>query len=195
MKLAVPIVLVLLLAATAAVAASAHRSQPPDASRCGGELWRLKTFSDGDRNRVDLTPQQTTIGAIRERHGPGKPPTRRTTSFQLHVWEVPAQVTSFKLDPTGALRLQLYDDPAYINAVIPSPNCLSAKTRDRADMLEAWRFFTGKCGRGTSAWQSLGAIFLVRGLGFWSQKTQLRGTAPNGGELNPVTGLRVVVRC
>ena len=195
MKRAGVFALIFLAAGAAAATAGGHHSAAPNASRCGGQLWRLKTFSDKQRRRVDLTPVQTTIAAIRERKGPGRTPTRRTTKFQRHVWEVPAQVTSFRLDPTGALRLQLYDDPAYINAVIPSPNCLSAKTRDRGEILDAWRFFTGKCGKGTPDWQSLGAIFLVRGLGFWSQKTAVRGTAPNGAELHPVTGLRVVVRC
>jgi hypothetical protein len=194
-KRVVPIVLLLLLASSAAVAASARRSQGPSASRCGGQLWRLKTLSDVDRRRVDLNPEQTTIGAIRERHGPGRPPTRRTTNFQRHVWELPAQVTSFKLDPTGALRLQLYDHDAYLNAVIPSPSCLSRTTRGRAEILAAWRFFAGKCGKGTDDWQSLGAILFVRGVGFWNAKTPVRGTAPNGAELHPVTGLRVVAGC
>jgi hypothetical protein len=185
------------LAAGAAVATAAGRhSAAPSANRCGGEVWRLKTLSDAQRRQVDLNPQQTTIGAIRERHGPGRTPRRRTTTFQLHVWEVPAQVTSFKLDPTGSLRLQLYDHEAYLNAVIPAPSCLSRTTRDRAEIAATWHFFVAKCGTGTPAWQSLGAILLVRGVGFWGQKRPLvRGTAPNGAELHPVTGLRVVAGC
>ena len=144
---------------------------------------------------MQLAPQATTIGAIRDRHGPGRPPTRRTTTFQLHVWEVPAQITSFKLDPTGAVRLELFDDNAYLHAVIPSPACLSSKTRARSAIAASWRAFTSKCGKGTRDWQSLGAILLVRGVGFWGQRTETQGTAPNGAELYPVTGFRVVVGC
>jgi hypothetical protein len=188
--------LILLAAASAAAATAAgHHASAPNAARCGGPLWRLKTLSDPQRRKVDLLPRQTTIAAIRDRPGPGRPPKRRTTPFQLHTWEVPAQITSFKLEATGALRLVLYDHGAYMNAVIPAPTCLSASTRDRAGVISTWQGFVGKCGKGTSSWQSLGAIFFVQGIGFWSQKRQLRGAAPNGAELHPVTGLRVVVSC
>jgi hypothetical protein len=182
-------------AGTAAATAGQRHSAAPSAARCGGPLWRLKTFSDPQRRRVDLAPQQTTIAAIRERKGPGQPPTRRTTPFQLHTWEVPAQITSYKLEATGAIRLVLFDNGAYMNAVIPAPSCLSARTRERAEVIATWLAFVARCGKGTSTWQSLGAIFFVRGIGFWSQKGQLRGAAPNGAELHPVTGLRVVVSC
>ncbi len=195
MKRAGIFALIFLAAGAAAATAAGRHSAAPSAARCGGPLWRLKTLSDVQRAKVDLVPRQTTIGEIRELHGPGHPPTRRTTSFQFHTWEVPAQITSFKLEATGALRLVLYDHGAYMNAVIPAPNCLSAKARDRAEVIATWQGFVAKCGKGTSSWQSLGAIFFVRGVGFWSQKRQLRGAAPNGAELHPVTGLRVVVSC
>jgi hypothetical protein len=196
MKRAGVFALIFLAAAgTAAATAGGRHSAAPSASRCGGPLWLLKTLSDAQRAKVDLAPQQTTIAAIRERKGPGHPPRRRTTQFQLQTWEVPAQVTSFKLEATGALRLVLFDNGSYMNAVIPAPSCLSARTRDRAEVIATWQAFAARCGKGTSNWQSLGAIFFVRGVGFWSQKRALRGAAPNGAELQPVTGLRVVVSC
>jgi len=196
MKRAGVFALIFLAAAgTAAATAGGRHSAAPSAARCGGPLWLLKTLSDPQRAKVDLVPQQTTIASIRERKGPGKPPTRRTTAFQRQTWEVPAQITSFKLEATGALRLVLFDHGAYMNAVIPAPNCLSARSRDRAEVVATWQAFVAKCGKGTSTWQSLGAVFFVRGVGFWSQKRQFRGAAPNGAELHPVTGLRVVVSC
>ena len=195
MKRAGVFALIFLAAGAAAATAAGRHSAAPSASRCGGELWRLKTFSDLQRTRVDVTPQSTTLGAIRERRGPGGVPTRRTTRYQLHTWEVPAQITLFRLDPTGSVRLVLYDDNAYINAVIPAPACLSPRTRQRASILAAWHLFVDKCGHASSDWQPLGAIFFVRGLGFWGGKTPQRGGAPNGAELHPVTGLRVVAGC
>lgn len=182
-------------AAFAVAPATAHHSATPTASRCGGQLWRLKTLSDRLRRRVELAPQTTTIAAIRDRHAPGRPPTRRTTPFQLHTWEVPAQVTSYKLDATGAVRLVLYDDEAYVNAVIPSPDCLSSATRDRTEIAATWRTFVTRCGKASRDWQSLGAILFVRGVGFWSERRGLRGAAPNGAELYPVTGIRIVAGC
>jgi hypothetical protein len=180
--------------AAAATAAGTH-SAAPSAERCGGLTWRLKTFSDRQRMQVDASPASTTIAAIRQRRGPGRPPVRRSTAFQLHTWEVPAQVTSFRLDSTGSVRLVLYDHEAYVNAVIPSPNCLPNTTRHRADIVAAWHFFVDKCGRATSSWQSLGGIFFVRGVGFWGPRVVQRGGALNGAELHPVTGLRIVAGC
>jgi len=185
----------MVLAAGAATAAAAEsHSSAPSAVRCGGLTWRLKTFSDAQRQQVDVTPDSTTIGSIRQRQGPGRPPVRRTTAFQLHTWEIPAQVTRFKLDSTGSVRLELYDDNAYINAVVPSPNCLTAKSRLRKDIVAAWHIID-KCAKPTSNWQSFGAIFFVRGVGFWGSKGTSRGSAPNGAELHPVTGLRIVAGC
>ena len=195
MKRAGVFALIFLAAGAAAATAAGRHTAAPNATHCGGQLWRLKTLSDPERGKVALNAQSTTIGAIRDRPAPGRVPTHRTTAFQLHTWEVPAQVTSFRLDPTGAIRLQLYDHEAYLDAVIPSPDCLSPKSRDRADIAAAWRFFTSKCGKATSSWQSLGAIFFVRGVGFWSGNRPLRGAAPNGAELHPVVGLRVVAGC
>lgn len=187
--------LLFLAAGAAAAAAAGTHASAPSAARCGGLTWRLKTFSDPQRLQVDVTPETTTIDSIRERHGPGRPLRRRTTAFQLHMWEVPAQVTRFKLDSTGSVRLELYDHNAYINAVIPSPTCLSAKSRLRKDILAAWRIID-KCGTATSNWESLGTIFFVRGVGFWGAKSPTsRGSAPNGAELHPVTGLRIVAGC
>jgi len=195
MKRAGVFALIFLAAGAAAATAAGRHTSAPNASRCGGNLWRLKTLSDQDRSKVALDPQSTTIGAIRDRKGPGRVPTRRITAFQLHVWEVPGQVTSFRLDPTVAIRLQLFDDGAYLDAVIPAPSCLPGTTRDRADIAAAWHAFTSKCGRATSNWQSFGAILAVRGVGFWSGNHPLRGAAPNGAELHPVIGLRVVAGC
>ena len=187
--------LILLAAGAATAAAASNHSSAPSAAQCGGLTWRLKTFSDLRRTRVNDTAQQTTIAWIHERRGPGRPPQRRSTPFQLQTWEVPAQVTSYRLDATGSVRLVLYDHSAYINAVIPSPTCLSGKSRDRAAISAAWHLFVDKCGKATSNWQSLGAIFFVSGVGFWGPKGVSRGGAPNGAELHPVTGLRIVAGC
>jgi len=187
--------LIFLAAGAAAATAAGHRSAGPTAASCGGPLWRLKTLSDPARGRVSLAPSTTTIQAIRALRGPGRPPRTRTTPFQFHTWEVPAQITSFKLEATGALRMVLYDHNAYVNAVLPSAACLPSGSRARADILAAWHDFTTKCGKATTSWQSLGAIIFVRGVGFWSERRPERGAAPNGAELHPVTGFRIVAGC
>jgi hypothetical protein len=195
MKRAAPIALVLLAATAFAAAAAGRDSSGTPEARCGGQLWRLKTLSDPGRKAVELDPTSTTIAAIGERPFPRPLPRLRRTAFQRHTWQVVAQITKYRVE-TGGVRLELYDHESYLNAVIPTPDCLSTAARARNDMASAFKLFTAECGHpATSVWQPLGAIVYVRGVGFWSQRRSLRGAAPNGAELHPVTGLRIVAGC
>jgi hypothetical protein len=190
------IALLFLTAAMTAAAASAVRqsAEDPSASRCGGQLWRLKTLSDVARMSVRLKPESTTIAAISEQASPRTLPTRRRTNFQRQAWEVVAQVTAYRLETEG-IRLVLFDGGSYLNAVIPAPSCLSPVTRARNAITAAWKRFATDCARPTREWQTFGAIVYIRGVGFWSQRRTLRGSATNGAELHPVTGFRVVAGC
>ena len=195
MKLVVPIALVLLAATAFAAAATGRNAAGPTPIRCGGELWRLKTLSDPGSKRVQLESTSTTIGAIVKRPFPRPVPKIRRTIFQRHTWEVVAQITKYRV-ATDGIRLELYDHESYLNAVIPTPECLSKSTRARLSIASTFKQFTAECGDPTTRdWQSLGAIVYVRGVGFWSQRKGLRGAAPNGAELHPVTGLRIVSGC
>jgi hypothetical protein len=195
MRPAAAIAFLLLAFAAAAASAAGHRSEPAGASRCGGPLWRLKTLSDGERGTVTLAAKTTTIQSIGARPYPRPTPRRRRTQFQRQVWEVVAQVTSFRLDTEG-VRLILYDAGSYMNAVIPIPACLSRRTLAREELLSVWNRFQEGCDHANRQWQSLGAIVYVSGVGFWSQRSKLRrGAARNGAELHPVTGFRVVAGC
>ena len=194
MKLAAPTALVLLAATAFAAAATGRDSAGPTATRCGGELWRLKTLSDPGRKAVQLEPTSTTIAAIGKRPFPRPVPKLRRTAFQRHTWEVVAQITKYRVDADG-IRLELFDHESYLNAVIPTPDCLSNATRARKDITSTFNFFTAECRPTTRDWQSLGAIVYVSGVGFWSQRRSLRGAARNGAELHPVTGIRIVAGC
>jgi hypothetical protein len=188
------IVLIVVGLATAAATASGHETATPNAARCGGTLWRLKTFSDIGRWRVRLTPEVTTIGDIGKRASPRLVPRLRRTHYQRQAWKVVGQVTQYRLE-NGGLRLVLYDAGSYLNAVIPLPSCLSAKTRGRPKIAAVWKQFVGACAEPTSSWQPLGAIAYIGGIGFWSQKRTVRGAARNGAELHPVTDIRIVAGC
>jgi hypothetical protein len=193
MKLAAPIALVLLAATAFAAAAAGRDAAGPTAARCGGELWRLKTLSDPGRKTVQLEPTDTTIAAIGKRPFPRPVPKLRRTPFQRHVWRVVAQVTKYRVETDG-IRLELFDDESYLNAVIPTPDCLSNVSRARKDIASTFNLFAAECGTARE-WQSLGAVVYVQGVGFWSQRGSLRGAARNGAELHPVTGLRIVSGC
>jgi hypothetical protein len=195
MKRAGPIALVFLAAIAFETAAAGTDAAAPTPNRCGGELWRLKTLSDPQRNAVQLQPKSTTISAIGERPFPRPVPRVRRTAFQRQAWEVVAQITQYRQDSSG-IRLVLYDNGSYLNAVIPTPTCLTRATRARLAIAGTFKRFAEDCGNpAPEDWQSLGAIVFVRGIGLWSPRRGLRGSARNGAELYPVTGLRVVAGC
>ena len=177
------------------LAASADGTSVPNAARCGGNLWRLKTLSDPASKKVRLMPKTTTIGAIRDRSAPQSIPTKRTTGFQKQAWEVVAQVVEFRRE-AGGFRLVLYDNGAYLNAAIPAPSCLPHSARARRSLVAAWTKFGADCGQASNDWRPLGAVAYVGGVGFWSQpRATGPGTAPNGAELHPVTSFRPVAGC
>jgi hypothetical protein len=155
----------------------------------------MKTMSDIQRRAVQLAPGSTTIGAISRRPFPRPTPRRRRTNYQFHSWQVVAQITNYKMD-SGGIRLILFDAGTYLNAVIPTPSCLTVRSRGRAAIAKAWRNFVLDCGTPKPEWQPLGAVIYISGVGFWSQRRKARrGAARNGAELHPVTGFRVVAGC
>jgi hypothetical protein len=194
MKGAGAIAVVFLAASAFAASAGGGDEATPTATRCGGQLWRMKTLSDPQRTSVELAAKTTTIGAIAQRPYPRPLPRLRRTAFQRQAWEVVAQITQYRLED-GGVRLELFDGGSYLNAVIPTPDCLTRTTRGRQDIAAAFKLFAGECSRAMREWQSLGAIVYIRGVGFWSQRRGLRGAARNGAELHPVTGPRVVAGC
>lgn len=193
MKRVVLIALLIVGSAAAAAAAASREASSPNAVRCGGSLWRMKTLSDPQRKLVRLTPATTTVGGIGKRPYPRPVPNRRRTHFQRQVWDVVSQITQYRLE-AGGVRLVLFDAGSYVNAVIPLPTCLSGSTRARGQIAKAWKRFAG-CARPTSDWQSLGAVAYVGGVGFWAERGSNRGSAHNGAELHPVTSVRIVAGC
>ena len=90
--------------------------------------------------------------------------------------------------------------PATVTRMLPSRCWLassgSSAARARPTIAQTYRKFVADCGQPPQdGWHSLGAVVFVRGVGFWSQRRGLRGSARNGAELYPVTGLRVVAGC
>ncbi|HXY85890.1 MAG TPA: hypothetical protein VEH52_10450 [Gaiellaceae bacterium] len=188
------LVLAAALFAATVCAVTVKAADRPSASHCGGIRWRMKTLSDTQRNLVRLNPASSTIGAIDALRPPTTTPLKRTTQFQKQTWEVVAQIVSYKREG-DEIRLSLFDDGDYMNAVIPGPPCLGPASRDRAAMAAAWTQFESRCGHATSATQPLGAVAYVDGVGFWGGRTSRHGASPNGAELHPVTSLRLVAGC
>lgn len=196
-RLAFTLALVLAAVVAASSATGAGKIGPIPGTGCGGTLWRLMTLSDVDRARVDLTRKPTSIADLAELQPPHTIGLRRTTDFVRRDWRLRVVIDRYRIASNGEIVLILYSIPSgsYMNAYLPNPGCLTAKTRDRSGILAARRAFTDRCPPATAAWQLLGASVDVSGVGFWNPVRTTRGALRNGAELRPLTNLQIVSGC
>ena len=163
---------------------------------CGGTSWKLMTLSDTQRTGVTWAPAATTIADIGKLTAPARITTTRSTPFQKQVWQLNVVVENYRLASNGEIVLVLFDiaSSTYMDAYLPNPKCLSSSSRGRADMLAARTAFA-KCPAPTATWQLLGATVQLSGVGFWNPSKSTKGALPNGAELRPVTGLKLIAGC
>lgn len=155
----------------------------------------MRALSDPDRRLVKLHPRNTTIAKINRLTPPNPVPTRRTTAFQRHAWDVVAQIVRFRLDQDGWIELVLFDGGAYVRAGMPPLGCLTDASRGRRLVAATRARFVATCGKARPESQDLGAVGYVTGVGFWSRQRPPHEAAVNGAELQPVTGLRLIAGC
>jgi len=189
----------LAVAAVCVVAVTAPAQARVDATPgpwCGGTLWKLMTLSDKGRSTVKWTPAATSVADIAKLVAPATAPSTRSTPFQKQVWQLTTVIDRYRVASNGEIVLVLFDTASstYMDAYLANPKCLSSSSRGRADMLAARTAFA-KCPVPTAAWQLLGATVQLSGVGFWNPSKSTKGALPNGAELRPVTGLKLIAGC
>jgi len=194
--------LVLLLAAAAGstavtAGARARASERAPGDWCGGPLWRLETFSDPERQKVNLDRLSTSISDIAALKSPTLAGLKRSSSFQMNSWRLSVVIDRYRIASDGEIVLVLYDIPSgkYMNAYLPNPQCLPKTTVDRSGIIAARKQLTGHCPPPTAAWQLLGTSVDISGVGFFNPVRITRGALPNGAELRPLTNLKIVSGC
>jgi hypothetical protein len=186
-----------LAALTAAFAfpAGAHVAAP--GPQCGGTLWKLMTLSDTGKSAVHWAPTATTLPDIAKLSAPAKITAARTSAFQKQVWKITAVIERYRMASNGEIVFQLFDIPTstYMNAYMPSPQCLPSKARGRAQMLAARNTFQKDCPAVTGNWQMLGATADLTGVGFWNPVKTTIGALKNGAELRPLLDVKITQGC
>src|SRR5262249_12895635 len=61
---------------------------------CGTERWPVKIAADGDAGKIDTTPKETNIAALRDIGAPVNPNVRRRSRY------APTELTTFKISGT-----------------------------------------------------------------------------------------------
>jgi len=158
---------------------------------CGVERWPVKTLSDPDATRVDLSRvQQTTIRALNERSARCSGlPSGRAFAEEFEVYEVTGRVTFVRLEDDRDYHVALAD-PADSNSTIVTEvadiACQGAIRSPHRGALETARngFVSLLGGRSPST--LVGATVRVRGVGFYDFNHGQTGRSRSCLELHPI---------
>src|SRR5262245_54059666 len=95
---------------------------------CDRSLPLIKVWADKQRFQVNAQGRSVDMRFVyRQRPRPTQP-TRRVSFWQKNIWEIKGQIVDYRLD-RAAIRMVLFWDARYMNAVIPAPVCTKPQTR------------------------------------------------------------------
>ena len=164
---------------------------PASATSCGIWRWDVKTRSDPDRKDVVLTPQSTTVTALRKKDAPSglSTDTPRLSGIEKQVYRVRAQVITATIEDDSDVHLVIALPGARAKTMIvefPHPRCVDKPFR-RPQIRRARRQFFDACGSiSSSSFTDLRGTVTLTGVGFWDEDHGQKGVAPNAVELHPV---------
>jgi len=171
-------------------------TRPTLGQRCGVERWSVKTGTDSDSSRVDLSnPKAANILDLVALQPPNPlPKDNRFGPTETTVFVVNATLTDYKLE-TGATgdsdyHLVLMDEQGNtMVAEIPSPTCVGAASPFATEITSARTQFDAHFSA-TSSFQTANVPVRVTGVGFFDFFHHQHGAAPNVIELHPVLDIQ-----
>lgn len=106
---------------------------------CGLERWSVKTGTDPDARKVDLSSiTKARIVDLNALRAPSDPPNNgRVSPVETTVYQVQAILTGFKEEADSDYHLILRDGSATMIAEIPDPSCIGASSPFLVDITSA----------------------------------------------------------
>ena len=191
------LVAVIALLAVAVLLILAQQKEGPDAGiTCGEERWPVKTLSDHDAPRVNLTPVPASVAGLLALPTPARRPANfRVAPVELTTYSLSAQVVEFKIEDDRDVHLVIADlDNPGATMIVEFPDATDCKgavgsveaelmRRSRADLIASF-------GQPSQVrFRPLQGYAAISGVGFFDFLHGQRGVAPNGIELHPVLHL------
>lgn len=163
----------------------AQRQAP---TQCGTERWGVKTLTDPEAERVDLTPSRATVeqlSALPVPAGFNRDAARLPPEFQSYTVE--ATLVEFKEEDDHDIHLVIVGPSGKsMIAEIPEPTCAEG-SRLEAEIARAKVRFIESFGEpNRTSWSQVNAIVTVTGVLFFDVPHGQIGVAPNAVELHPV---------
>ena len=164
-----------------------------DGDRCGVERWPVKTMSDADAGRVDLTPVADSVDALRALPAPPRlPESSRIAPTELTTFTVQVRLIEFKMEADSDVHLVVSapGDSTH-TMIVEFPDAAACSGADvsteRADMESARAALIAAQGEPSSTrFKKLSGEALITGVAFFDFKHGQTGVAPNAIELHPV---------
>jgi hypothetical protein len=168
-------------------------SAAPNASTgsCGVERWAVKTGTDADVSKVNLSSTTaTTIASLDARTAPNTlPSNNRVAPTETTVFSLSATLTEFKLESDSDYHLVLSDGAGHtMIAEIPDPACVGSGSPFLSSIRTARSTFDARFSA-TTSFQQANVPVQLRGVGFFDFLHGQTGVAPNGIELHAVLGI------
>ena len=163
---------------------------------CGTERWAVKTFTDADTGRVDLTPRTGTVAELRALPRPELVSELRRSPLELRTYRIRALLLGWKHERDDDDFHLVVADSALPDATmiveIPSSACSRVcSSRLVGEMRAARDSAVSGLGQPSDRYRRLRPprMVTVTGILFFDFLHGQTGVAPNGMELHPVLGL------
>ena len=155
---------------------------------CGVERWSVKTGTDADVSKINLSaPTATTIATMIGWPAQSSPPANnRISPYETTLWVVNATLIEYKKETDEDYHLVLKDSAGNtMIAEIPAPNCVGSGSPLASGVTNARNEFDAKY-NATSSFQTVSIPVRVTGVGMFDFAHGQTGAAANQIELHPV---------
>jgi hypothetical protein len=166
---------------------------PPDllAQSCGVERWSVKTGTDADVSKVNLSSSSSnTILTMRGWPAPNPiPANNRVSPYETTVWVLNATLVEYKLEDDSDYHLVLSDASGNtLIAEIPLPACVGSSSPFLSKITSARTAFNARY-TPTGSFQTANIPVQITGVGMFDFLHGQTGVAPNGIEIHPVLSI------
>jgi hypothetical protein len=158
------------------------------AQSCGVERWSVKTGTDADVGKINLsTTTSQAITTMRGWPAPSPiPANNRVTPYETTVWVLNATLTKYKKETDSDYHLVLSDAAGNtLIGEIPLPGCVGTGSPFLSKITGARAAFDAKL-NATSSFQTVSIPVRITGIGMFDFLHGQTGVAPNGIEIHPI---------
>lgn len=164
----------------------------PMYAQCGVERWSVKTGTDPDASKVNLSTytSNTIYNMLQSTRPASLPSNARVAPRETTQYRVTGTLIGYKRESDSDYHLVIQDGSGRTMIIeIPSINCVGAGSPFANGIKNARAQFDSKL-TATSTYKTVTAPVAIKGPAFWDFLHGQTGVAPNGIEVHPVLDIQ-----